>query len=154
MAMKSSHSGSVHHKERLVLGWREWASLPDLGVERIKAKIDTGARTSALHAVDPVLVTRDGQEYVRFRLHPVQRKSKPELLCEALLVDSRRVVSSGGHIEDRFVIVTRMRLGEREMPVEITLTNRALMGFRMLIGRTSICKKFLVDPGRSFLLSS
>lgn len=140
-------------KDRLVVGWREWVALPDLGVDRIKVKVDTGARTSALHALDPHLVTLEGLPYVRFRLHPIQRRDKPELVCEAPLVDSRTVVNSGGQQEHRFVILTRMVLGEREISVEITLTDRAPLGFRMLVGRTAIRKRFLVDPGRSFLLS-
>ncbi|MBF0628387.1 MAG: ATP-dependent zinc protease [Magnetococcales bacterium] len=137
--------------ERPVLGWREWVGLPDFGVERIKTKIDTGARTSALHALEPTQFVRDGKSLVQFRLHPVQRKSKPELLCEAPLVDCRSVISSGGHIEHRFVILTQILLGERLILAEVTLTNRTLMGFRMLVGRTTIGRKFLVDPGRSFL---
>ncbi|MBF0127927.1 MAG: ATP-dependent zinc protease [Magnetococcales bacterium] len=141
-------------RERLIVGWREWVALPDLGVSRIKAKIDTGARTSALHALEPRVILREGLQYVRFRLHPVQRRNKPEILCEAPLVDSRTVVNSGGKPECRFVILTRMVLGERVHTVEITLTDRAPLGFRMLVGRTAIRKKFLVDPGRSFLLSA
>lgn len=142
------------HKDRSLIGWREWVALPDLGVARLKAKIDTGARTSALHALDMQLVLKEGLQYVRFKVHPVQRKSKPELLCEAPLVDSRTVINSGGHQEHRYVILTRLVLGERELIAEVTLTNRAPLGFRMLVGRTAIRKKFLVDPGRSFLSSS
>ncbi|MBF0212222.1 MAG: ATP-dependent zinc protease [Magnetococcales bacterium] len=151
--MRLIKSGSLHTRERAVIGWREWVALPDLGVERIKTKIDTGARTSALHALDPALVVRDGKKFVRFRLHPAQRKSRPELHCEAPLVDCRAVINSGGQTEQRFVILTRLLLGERELSVEVTLTDRALMGFRMLVGRTAIAKSFLVDPGRSFLTS-
>ncbi|MBF0164331.1 MAG: ATP-dependent zinc protease [Magnetococcales bacterium] len=136
-----------------IIGWREWVALPEMGVARIKCKIDTGARTSALHALDPHLVERPEGFFVRFKLHPVQRKSKPEITCEAPLVDSRTVVSSGGHTEQRFVIRARVQLGERDCEVEITLTDRAPMGFRMLIGRTAVRGKFLVDPGCSFLLS-
>ncbi|MBF0271320.1 MAG: ATP-dependent zinc protease [Magnetococcales bacterium] len=153
MKTKLAKPGGTHTRTRPVIGWREWVSLPELGVERIKTKIDTGARTSALHALDPFLITRDGIHLVRFRLHPMQRTSKPELLCEAPLVDNRAVVNSGGHSEHRFVILTRMILGGRELDVEITLTDRAPMGFRMLVGRTAIGRTFLVDPGRSFLVS-
>ncbi|MEO5347423.1 MAG: RimK/LysX family protein [Magnetococcus sp. YQC-9] len=140
-------------RDPLIIGWREWVALPDLGVARIKCKIDTGARTSALHALDPVLIQREDGAHVRFKIHPVQRKSRPEIVCEAPLVDSRSVVNSGGHTEHRYVIRTRVQLGEKDCEVEITLTDRAPMGFRMLIGRTAIRKKFLVDPGCSFVLS-
>ncbi|MBF0437893.1 MAG: ATP-dependent zinc protease [Magnetococcales bacterium] len=148
-------TGSVINKKNRpsIIGWREWAELPDLGVPRIKVKVDTGARTSALHALDPQIITKEGLQYVRFRILPLQHKIKPEIQCEAPLVDSRMVVNSGGKQEYRFVILTRLLLGEREMNVEVTLTDRALLGFRMLVGRTAIRKKFLVDPARSFLLS-
>ncbi|NGZ05657.1 MAG: ATP-dependent zinc protease [Magnetococcales bacterium] len=136
-----------------VIGWREWVSLPDLGVNRIKTKIDTGARTSALHALEPKRIQHNGQQLVRFHLHPAQRKSKPEIICQAPLVDCRTVVNSGGQTEYRLVILSRIILAEQEQFIEITLTNRAPMGFRMLIGRTAIGKRFLVDPGRSFLVS-
>ncbi|MBF0180356.1 MAG: ATP-dependent zinc protease [Magnetococcales bacterium] len=146
--------GSACEGESLVAGWREWVALPDLGVARIKAKLDTGARTSALHALEPKVFVRGGVRRVRFRLHPEQRHGHPEILCEAPLVDRRLVVNSGGKPERRLVILTRLVLAGCVFPVEITLTNRAPMGFRMLMGRTAIRKWGLVDPGRSFLLSA
>ncbi|MBF0295450.1 MAG: ATP-dependent zinc protease [Magnetococcales bacterium] len=147
-------SGGACEEERLVAGWREWVALPDLGVVRIKAKLDTGARTSALHALEPKVFVRGGVRRVRFRLHPEQRHGHPELFCEAPLVDRRVVVNSGGNPERRLVILTRLVLAGRIFPVEVTLTNRAPMGFRMLMGRTAIRKWGLVDPGHSFLLSA
>lgn len=140
-------------RERPVIGWREWIGLPELGVERIKTKIDTGARTSALHALEPRLIHLDGRPYVRFHLHPVQRKSRPEVLCQAPLAGSRTVINSGGQTEHRLVILTTILLAGQELAAEVTLTDRAPMGFRMLVGRTAIGKRFLVDPGRSFLVS-
>ena len=140
-------------KKRAIIGWREWVALPELGVDRIKAKIDTGARTSALHALQPETFQRKGEPYVRFRVHPVQKHRHPEILCEALLLDSREVKNSGGHIEHRFVIETPLQIGKRVFSVEITLTDRAPMGFRMLLGRTAVRRRFLVNPGSSFLLS-
>ncbi len=135
-----------------VAGWREWVSLPELGVDMIKAKIDTGARTSALHAFRVEPFSRDGRPMVRFRVHPVQRHRHPDLLCEAPLLGERKVVSSNGQHEMRFVITTRLRIGVRSWPIEITLTDRDEMGFRMLLGRQAVTGHFLVDPGSSFRL--
>ncbi len=135
---------------KTVIGWREWVSLPDLGVAWIKAKVDTGARTSALHAfcVEPY---RDGGLLkVRFGIHPFQRRDDLATECTAEVADRRWVTDSGGHRERRYIIVTEVSLGERTWPIEITLTNRDIMQFRMLLGRTAIKKGFVVDPGRSY----
>lgn len=134
-----------------VLGWREWVRLPDLNVGRIKAKIDTGARTSCLHAFEIKPFTRDGIAYVNFAVHPVQRQSKPEISCTARVVDYRGVTDSGGRVEQRYVICTELKLGASRWEIELTLTNRDQMGFRMLIGRQALRGRYLVDPGRSFI---
>ena len=135
-----------------VLGWREWVSLPELGIEKIKAKVDTGARTSALHAFDVRLDESSGEKIVRFKIHPKQRDLNSVIECEAPFLDEREVRNSGGHSELRYVIGTRIVIGSNELTAEITLTNRDSMGFRMLIGRTAMKGNYLVNPGKSYLV--
>lgn len=134
-----------------VLGWREWLALPALGIPCIKAKVDTGARTSTLHAFYVDTFRRQGQLHARFGVHPVQHRSDIVVHAEAPVVDRRKVSDSGGHREERYVIHTRVALGQREWPIELTLTNRETMLFRMLLGRTAIAGNAVVDPGQSFL---
>ena len=138
--------------ERRTIGWREWAALPDLGIDAIKAKIDTGARTSALHAFQVEPYERSGIQMVRFGIHPIQKRSDIERFCDARVVDRRWVSDSGGHRERRWVIVTPIRMGGIEWPVELTLTNRDSMLFRMLLGRTGMGRGFLIRPDASYLL--
>jgi hypothetical protein len=133
-----------------VVGWREWVALPGLGIARIKAKVDTGARSSALHAVDQETVERDGRTFVRFSVLPVQRSSRGQVRTEAPLVDRRPVRSSSGRSEVRPVVEVEVEMGGQRFSVEVTLTRRDQMGFRMLLGRTALRRRFLVDPGRSF----
>ncbi|GAB4516828.1 MAG: ATP-dependent zinc protease [Amphiplicatus sp.] len=136
-----------------VAGWREWAAFPALGVERIKAKLDTGAKTSAIHAFKVKSVMReDGTLWAEFFLHPVQKRRRPEIFCAAPIVDRRRIKSSNGKSEERIVVRTTLRLGEKEWPIELSLTNRDEMGFRLLIGRDALRRRFIVDPSASFLL--
>ncbi len=137
--------------ERERIGWREWVALPELGIPRIKAKIDTGARTSALHAFDVEVVRGRGIDVVRFKVHPFQRDYRKTVAAESPLVDEREVKSSSGHGTLRPVIRTRLGLGEWSYSIELTLTNRDAMGFRMLLGRSALRKRFVVDPGASFL---
>jgi len=140
------------HRRRVpLLGWREWLSLPDLGVPWIKAKVDTGARTSALHAFSLVTFRERGVLMVRFRLHPLQSRSDIVSECVAPVSDRRWVSDSGGHREKRLVIESRVLLGRHEWPVEMTLTGRDTMRFRMLLGRHAIRSRFVVDPGSSYL---
>ena len=139
--------------EKLItLGWREWISLPELGLPLIKAKIDTGARTSCLHAFSVEEFTVDEKKWVRFGIHPHQDDTTTEAFCEAQVIDKRMVSDSGGHKESRYVISTDIMLDNQRWPIEITLTNRDNMRFRMLLGRTAMAKKITVNPAASFLL--
>ncbi len=135
---------------KIQVGWREWAALPDLGIARIKAKIDTGARTSALHAFALDTFSEHGQRMVRFGVHPLQHKLRPKIFCAAAVVDERWVMDSGGHREQRLVIATRVGIGAMTWPIELTLTDRDTMRFRLLIGRGAMRDKLLVNPDGSY----
>ncbi|RED49728.1 ATP-dependent zinc protease family protein [Aestuariispira insulae] len=140
-------------KTKTTVGWREWVAFPELGVPSINAKIDTGAKTSAIHAYRPRIVTVHEQEFVEFYVHPLQRRKKPEILCRAPLVDKRAVTSSNGQSQNRYVIRTTMVLGGQSKAIELTLTDRDEMSFRVLIGREALRGGFVVDPGRSYCVS-
>ena len=137
-------------KEKLIIGWREWVSLPDLGIKKIKAKIDTGARSSSLHATDLKFYTRNGRDFVKFNIYPEQRNSKKMVSTHSRVLEFRNVKSSNGQTERRPVILTDMELMGERWPIELTLTNRDEMGFRMLMGRESFRKTMLVDAGNSY----
>jgi hypothetical protein len=140
------------NKEKtLTLGWREWVRLPDLGLDSIKAKIDTGARTSALHAFEVTPYDEDGRQRVEFKMHPNQRDTDTVVVCHADVVDERVVRDSGGHQEKRWVIETPVCIGAHCWSIELTLTSRDDMLFRMLLGRTAMRKRAIVDPSRSFV---
>jgi hypothetical protein len=134
-----------------VLGWREWVEFPDLKLGPIKAKVDTGARTSCLHAFELDPFERDGKSWIRFKVHPVQKDNSVVVQCEAPVFDQRPVTDSGGHTEQRYVIRTRLEIGAWQQAVEMTLTGRDTMRFRMLIGRTTMkAGGFVVNPAISY----
>ncbi|MFH1672973.1 MAG: RimK/LysX family protein [Pseudomonadota bacterium] len=137
-------------KHKLTIGWREWLALPELGVPAIKAKVDTGARTSALHTFQIEAFEAQGKLRVRFGIHPLQRRTDIELFCVSDVVDERMVTDSGGHRELRYVIQTPVRIGTMQWPIEVSLTDRDTMLFRILLGRSAIKRRFLVDSARSY----
>jgi len=134
------------------LGWREWVGLPEHGLEWVKAKVDTGARTSSLHAAGLHTFELENREWVRFSIYPWQRSTTDAIQIEARVLDRRRVRSSSGTTERRPVVVLPVRMGNKIYDVEFTLTRRDEMGFRMLLGRQALRGRFLVDTGRSYLL--
>lgn len=138
---------------RRVVGWREWTSLPELGIEAVKVKVDTGARSSCLHAYDIREMQRRGQVWLAFKVHPLQRSDRYVVECESRLLEYREVTSSNGRREVRPVIRTGIELGDVRWQIELTLTRRDSMGFRMLLGREAVRGRFMVDPGRSYLAS-
>jgi hypothetical protein len=149
---KKSPTFSKPVNKKQVIGWREWVGLPLIGVERIKAKLDTGARSSALHAFNIRPLQRTGISFVQFDVHPLQRNDNVYKTCVAEAVDYRWITNSGGGREKRFVIVTMLRMGGETWPIEVTLADRDQMGFRMLIGRTAMEHRLIIDPTTSYRL--
>ena len=137
-------------KDLPVIGWREWVKLPDLGIRNIKVKVDTGARSSALHAYDVREFLKGDEEWVRFKIHPDQRSSKRTVTAEAKILEYRSVRNSGGKAARRPVILTTITLLDASWEIELTLANRDEMGFRMLLGREAVRGRLLIDPGGSY----
>lgn len=127
--------------------------LPELGVKFIKVKVDTGARTSSLHVSELKIIARNNKEYAHFLIHPKQKSAKPEIKARARVVEHRKVRSSTGHASVRPVILTKLKVGDHVRKIEVTLVNRDLMGFRMLLGREATRGDFMIDPGQSYMLS-
>lgn len=136
----------------LKIGWREWIALPELGLPALKAKIDTGAKTSALHALNIERFTHNGQDHVRFITLPLQKNSKLRVSCKAKLIDQRSITNSGGDTECRYVIQTPLALGGEQWPIQVTLTDRSELRFRMLLGRQALNQRAWINPSSSYLL--
>ena len=140
----------THKQPKIIIGWREWVSLPDFCVPGIKVKIDTGAASSAIHAFDIEPFENEGIPFVRFNIHPLQSRHDIAIPCEAKLVDRRKVKNSGGKSQNRYVVETTLNLAGRQWPIELTLTNRDQMKFRMLLGRSAMRGRIIVDPQLSY----
>lgn len=153
-SLSIAHRTREFHKDLLVIGWREWLELVDLGIPTIKAKIDTGARTSSLHAYEIEEFSKGKKKFVRFKVHPIQKNNSLSISCEAELIDKRRVRDSGGKVTLRPVILTQIQIGGLSWMIELTLADRSEMGFRMLLGREAVRGHLLVNPGKSFLLGN
>ncbi len=138
-------------KEKRLIGWKEWCALPELNIKEIKAKTDTGACTSALHAQILSISEYNGDKFIRFRVFPHQSDRYASKVCKALLVAERYVMSSNGMREKRYVIRTIVTLGKLSFATEITLTDRSPLRFRMLLGRLALKKTFLIDPAKSHI---
>ena len=139
-------------KSYLTVGWREIVSIPSLGIKEIKAKIDTGARTSSLHVTDLKIIKRGNTKFAEFNVHPKQKSALPKFKNRVRIESFRNVKSSNGITSRRPVIVTTVIMGTLKKEIEITLVNRDLMGFRMLLGRTTLKGDFLINPAKSYLL--
>lgn len=153
-----SHNRDRHNAEAAklssqIIGWREFVSLPELNIDTVKAKIDTGARSSAIHAFNIQELSHQGKQIIRFQVHPQQRDRQTTVTAEAELLEYREIRNSGGIAQLRPVIKTNIEVGEHIWSIELSLTDRDVMGFRMLLGRQALRNKFLVDPGGSYLQS-
>jgi len=141
---------TTHKQPKMIIGWREWVSLPDFCVPGIKVKVDSGAATSAIHAFDIEPFDKDGVPFVRFNIHPLQGRHDISMPCEAKLVDRRMVKNSGGKSQNRYVIETTLSLAGSRWTIDLTLTNRDQMKFRMLLGRSAMRGRLIVDPQLSY----
>lgn len=140
-------------KQKTLIGWEEWCSLPELKLPVIKAKIDTGAKTSCLHAFNIKTFKKDGKRHVKFAIHPLQNNKRMVKVCSAPVIDYRYVTNSGGFKEKRYVISSDLVMGDKTWPIELTLTKRDTMSFRMLLGREAMRKgRLVVDPAKSCVL--
>lgn len=137
--------------EKIIVGWEEWCSLPQLGLIAIKAKVDTGATTSSLHAFNITPYEAEGILHVRFQIDPLQKGDGVVKLCSAPVVDRRVISDSGGHREERYIISTCFTLGGKSWEIELSLTDRESMQYKMLLGRRAMENMVMVDPAGSFL---
>lgn len=136
----------------MIVGWREWAVLPTFTDHRLKAKLDTGAKISAVHAFRIEELEEDDGLYAHFYLHPAQKRRRPEVFCRAPVIDRRLIRSSNGAVQERLIVESVLKLGRRSWTIEISLANRDDMGFRLLLGRDALRRRVAIDPARSFVL--
>jgi len=137
---------------KTIIGWEEWCGFSELGLPAVKAKIDTGAKTSCLHADDVTVFEKEGVEHVRFTVHPIQKDRDITRICEAPIIDHRTITSSNGEREKRYVIRTEFQFGEKKFTADLTLTTRYGMKFRMLLGKEALkTGRFIVDPAKSYI---
>jgi ribosomal protein S6--L-glutamate ligase len=145
----------MREKKKIIrpkIGWEEWCEFPDLELPAVKSKTDTGAKTSSLHADDLEVFQKDGKDFIRFTVHPIQKNREIIKICEAPIVDYRTVTSSNGEREKRYVINTSFKFGEHVFTSDLTLTTRYGMTFRMLLGKEALkAGKFLVDPSKGYI---
>ncbi|MBP9722186.1 MAG: ATP-dependent zinc protease [Gammaproteobacteria bacterium] len=142
----------MENKQKIFIGWKEWCALPDLNIMYIRAKIDTGAKTSSLHAYDIHEFYKRNQKYVSFNIHPIQNNEKISIPTTAKIIDERYIMSSNGHKELRYVIATNLILGSKKFLIQLTLSNRDPLRYRMLLGRDALTNNFIIDPGKSHCL--
>jgi ribosomal protein S6--L-glutamate ligase len=135
-------------EQKILIGWQEWCALPTLNVAYIKAKVDTGAKTSSLHAFNIEEFRRDRKKYISFDIHPIQDNDNIIITAKAMVTDERYVMSSSGHKEKRYVIETMLYLGNKKYNIELTLTNRDSLRFRMLLGRDALRSHCIIDPSK------
>lgn len=141
---------SLNKQAKIIIGWREYVALPELGIRAIKAKVDTGARSSSIHAFNIECFERDGMPWVRFSVYPKQRISENPVTAEAPVHDRRQIRSSTGQTQQRYVILTDVEMMGQSWQIELTLASREKLGFRMLLGRQAIRGRMIVDPHRSY----
>lgn len=138
--------------KKILIGRKEWCAFPGLGVNKIRAKVDTGAKTSALHAENIHLIKKQGDDFVTFSLALFYDEEDNDGLCACPITDIRNITSSNGKKEARYVITTALHIGDIQKEIELTLTNRHLMRYNLLLGREALAPHFLIDPSKTYLL--
>jgi ribosomal protein S6--L-glutamate ligase len=137
---------------KITVGRKEWCGFPDLMIPAIKSRVDSGAKTSSIHAFNIIEFDRQDIAWVSFEVHPLQKDNKTQIRCESPIIDKRNIKSSNGKKERRIVIRTSLQLGESNWEIDLSLTNRDAMGYRMLLGREAMMHRIIVDPAKSHCL--
>lgn len=150
MKLTQQHTQERYMTNKLLIGWKEWCALKGLGIKSLKAKIDTGARTSSLHAENITPFLQDGESYVSFQVFPFQNNTIRVVNCQAKVIDERMIMSSNGQKELRYIIKTPITLGPKTWDIELSLSNRDPLKFRMLLGREALQGLVIIDPEITF----